>query len=61
MWAAVAGAARPEKVSDQVDVEVDWSNVNVMEPVPGLAFGGTSFVPLKVAVHVISPTVAWAG
>jgi len=25
MWAAIAGADRPEKVSVHVDVEVDWS------------------------------------
>jgi hypothetical protein len=61
MWAAVAGVVRPAKVSDQVDVDVDWSNVNVMLPVPRLAFGGTSLVPARVAVQVISPPVAYAG
>lgn len=61
MWAAVAGAERPEKVSVQVDFDVDWSNVNVMVPVAALVFGGTSLVPTKVAVHWITPPTAWAG
>ena len=57
-WAAVAGARRPEKVTVQVEVEVDSSNVKVMVPVAGLAFGGTSSVPNKVAVHSITPVDA---
>ena len=61
MWAAVAGAERPEKVPVQVDVDVDWSNVNVMVPVAVLAFGGTSLLPSKAAVHWITPPNAWAG
>ena len=51
MWAAVARADRPEKVSVHVDTEVDWSNVNVMEPVAAVLTGGTSLLPIKVAVH----------
>ena len=52
---------RLANVSVQVDVEVDWSNVNVMLPVPGLVFAGVSLVPSKVAVHWITLPAAWAG
>jgi hypothetical protein len=51
MWAAVAGPVRPEKISVHVDVEVDWSNVNVMKPVAAVITAGTSLLPVKVAVH----------
>jgi hypothetical protein len=61
MWAANAGADRPEKVSVHVDVEVDWSNVNVMKPVATVLTGGTSLLPVKVAVHIIMLPAAWAG
>jgi hypothetical protein len=58
MWAAVAGDARPENVSVHVEVEVDGSNVNVIEPVPSLVVGGTSLPPARVAVQEISPVAA---
>jgi hypothetical protein len=61
MWAAVAGVVRPEKVSDQVDVDVDESNVKMMLPVPKLTFGGTSLVPANIAVHWMSGVTARAG
>ena len=61
MWAAVAGDVRPAKVSDQVDVEVDGSNVNVMLPVAVLVVGGTSLSPASVPVQEISPVAAWTG
>jgi hypothetical protein len=61
MWAAVAAADRPEKLSVQVDVEVDWSNVNEMLPVPWLALGGTSLDPARAAVHWIRLLTAWTG
>ena len=52
---------RPLQMMVHVEVEVFGSNVKLMLPVPALVFGGTSLVPLRVAVHEIRPAAAWTG
>ena len=50
----MAGAVRPVQLSTHVEVDVDWSNVNVIDPVAGLEFGGFSLTPIRVALQVIN-------